>query len=260
MKKLGLILSTAAVVALGTTESWAGTAYYVRSIVEAPWGQVSNETAMDKVFGNGGWTQGYFETVSTPTLFGAGTSFIFLEGGDTNADELEAFLTTNISDLQSWVSGGGRLFLNAAPNEGDGMSYGFGGISLIYPDFGGAGDAFAVNASHPIFNGPFTPVGTGYTGNFFSHASLTGGSFSPIMEDGDGSPVLAELAYGSGLALFGGLTTDNFHDPHPEAANLTANILAYVNGGVVATPDAGASAGMILVALSGLMLFKRKSD
>ncbi len=39
--------------------------------------------------------------------------------------------------------------------------------------------------------------------------------------------VLAELKWGAGTVLFGGMTTTNFHSPFPAALNLRANTLAY---------------------------------
>ena len=43
-----------------------------------------------------------------------------------NANALNTFLTANLSAMQSWVSNGGSLFINAAPNEGGNINFGFG--------------------------------------------------------------------------------------------------------------------------------------
>ena len=37
---------------------------------------------------------------------------------------VETFLTANLPAISNWVSLGGSLLLNAAPNEGDGMNFG----------------------------------------------------------------------------------------------------------------------------------------
>ena len=42
---------------------------YLRSTVGQPLGQNANETAMDAVFGGGGWTRGRYETINAATLF-----------------------------------------------------------------------------------------------------------------------------------------------------------------------------------------------
>ena len=53
------------------------TPVYLRSIVGQPLGQNTNETAMDAVFGGGGWTYGRYETINAATLF-ATPDFIFI--------------------------------------------------------------------------------------------------------------------------------------------------------------------------------------
>lgn len=211
---------------------------YLRSTVAAPWGLSggagSNEEALDLAFGAGNWDDSRYETVNTATLFSASTSFIFMEGGDSNADELESFLGVNQATLEAWVNAGGRVFINAAPNEGDGMSLGFGGVTLNYADFSGTGTA--VDATHPIFNGPHAPAGANYTGNWFTHASISGGGVTSLIADSDLDAALAELSYGSGLALFGGMTLPFFHNPDPNAVNLRANILEYAASAQVPEP------------------------
>jgi hypothetical protein len=108
------------------------------------------------------------------------------------------------------------------------MSYGFGGVTLNYDGattFGAS--ASAVNGAHPIFNGPHLPAGTNFTGNFFSHAFITGGGTTSLMLDQNGRVVLSSLAFGAGHVLFGGMTTTNFHSPNPNALNLRANMLEF---------------------------------
>lgn len=228
MKRFALCLAVLAVL-FGMT-GWAEPqAVYLRSTVGAPWEVSTNEGAMDAVFGPGNWADLRYETVDTGTLFSPDTLFIFMEGGDNNANALEAFLDANISRIEAWVTEGGRLLVNAAPNEGDGMSFGF-GVDLAYPDFAGAGLASADDPSHPILTGPFTPVATAYTGNFFSHATVSGEGITSLLSNGAGNTVLAEGDFGLGLVLFGGMTTTNFHQPQPEAANLRANIISYTAG------------------------------
>jgi Tol biopolymer transport system component len=207
---------------------------YLRSAEGPPWGVATNEAAMNAVFGGGNWDDLRYESADAASLFSTqlplGRQFIFMEGGFSTAPELEAFLTANLPLIQSWVSAGGRLFLNAAPNEGDGMSFGFGGVTLNFDPnaFLTASDTgTAVDPSHPIFQGPLTPAGTQFSGGFFTHAHVTGGGVTPLIADGLGRTALGQLASGAGLVLFGGMTTDNFHSPQPQAANLRANILAY---------------------------------
>ena len=201
---------------------------YVRSTVSQPWGATTNEQAMDLVFGAGGWDDLRYETVDPATLFSPAYSFIYMEGSDTNALELEAFLAANQAALEAWVTAGGKLLLNAAPNEGGVQAWGFGGVTLTYPDFP-ANPGSAVDPAHPIWNGPFLPTATSFTGGSFAHASVAGPGLVSLIIDAGGKVHLAELpAFGSGAAIFGGLTTSNFWDPAPEALNLRANIIAYL--------------------------------
>ena len=45
---------------------------------------------------------------------------------------------------------------------------------------------------------------------------------------------LAQMSIGAGCVLFGSMTTDNFHDPQPNAGNLRRNILDYTANGTCA--------------------------
>ncbi len=206
-----------------------GQVYYLRSVGGQPWGVNENELALNDVVGPGAWTQEFFETGNAAQIFSPTTCMVFLEGGDASACELVAFMQANIGAIQNWVTAGGRIFINAAPNECGNQNWGFGGVTMNYN--GGTtlstpGDA--VLPTHPIFQGPFVPVVLNYTGNYFSHANITGGGVTPIINDQNLLPSLAELAYGGGIAMFGGITTPNFHTPTLEAQNLRRNILEYL--------------------------------
>lgn len=204
---------------------------YMRSSTGQPWRQSTNEAAMNAVFGNGNWHDLRFESAVAADVFASNIELVFMEGGDFTANEMEAFLNANLALIESWVAAGGRLFLNSAPNEGNGMNYGFGATQLVYPSFTGAGTAFAAadQTSHPIFNSPNTPTGTSFSGGSFSHASIacTTGC-STLITSGGAQPVLMSMPVGVGLVFFGGMTTTNFHNPQPNATNLRRNILHFL--------------------------------
>jgi len=129
--------------------------------------------------------------------------------------------------------------INSAPNEGDGMSFGF-GITMAYPGFD-AGSVEAVDVNHPIFVATGT---TAFTGSSFSHSAVSGTGLTPIIQE-SANPTevpLAEMAVGSGLVLFGGMTTDDFHSPQPAAHTLRINILRYTAGLVLPAPPPAAAA------------------
>ncbi|MBK9482453.1 MAG: T9SS type A sorting domain-containing protein [Bacteroidetes bacterium] len=196
-----------------------GARYYIRDV--EPWGQSTNNTEMATVFG--AYTTLDFAGANPATVFVPGTQFVFLEGSDGNANALNTYLTANLPVIENWVAAGGRLFLNAAPNQGGTINFGFGGTTCVYP--GNFDGSVTANGAHPIVLGPALPTGTAYTGGSYAHANITNGGTSII--DGSFSPVLTEKAWGSGLVLFGGMTTTNFHQPSPNASNLRMNMLNY---------------------------------
>ncbi|MBS1587763.1 MAG: T9SS type A sorting domain-containing protein [Bacteroidetes bacterium] len=203
--------------------------WYVQDV--APWGQSTNVNAMNNVFGVGGWQQGNYST-SPAAIFSASTPVVFLEGSDQNAIALNNFLTANIALIENWVYGGGHLFINAAPNQGGNINLGFGNIVLDYlPTYSDTG--IAVLPGDQIFNGPYTPVATNYSGGSFAHAFLTGPGLVSLMENDSAQILLARKTWGAGVAYFGTLTQPNFWNPNPQATNLWYNILSSVANGPV---------------------------
>ncbi len=205
-------------------------AVYIGSTGGDPWFSNSNQVAMNTVFG-ATWTQAYFETLNVSAIFSASNCFIFMEGGDFTTTAFENFLNTNLPAIEAWVAAGGRLIINAAPNVGGNVNYGFGGVTLNYD--GGTslawdGNASAGQAGHAIFNGPYLPCGTTFFGNYFAHAWISGGATISLMDYMPApGPSLTEKAWGAGRVLFGGMTTSNWHTPWPETDNLIANIISY---------------------------------
>ncbi len=211
-----------------STNRAPGAKYYIRSNTNNPWGQVTNEAAMDAAFGAGNWTQAFFETLVMGTVFSPGTNFVFLEGSDGGANELNTFLTTNLAAIEAWVNGGGKLILNAAPNEGSNINFGFGGTTLVYTDF--SGNVAAVDPLHPAFVGPLTPTATAMSGTSYGHATISGTGYTNILLDSaDSGVVLAEKDWGAGLVIVGGMTTTNWHSPSPQAFNFRANLFNYAD-------------------------------
>ena len=207
------------------TEVW-----YIRRTPPEPWTWApilnDNITEMDAVFGAGLWNSDYFTSVDPAIAFGPTSKFVFLEGGDDHAIPLADFLATNISIIQDWVYAGGHLFLNAAPNYGSDIDFGFNGTTLVYPDFTVTG--YAVVPLHPIFNGPYIPTGLAWDGNYFGHATVDVPCGFTLIDNGAGSALASEMYYGSGIVIFGGMTVSSWHTPSPEASNMRKNILNYL--------------------------------
>ncbi len=232
-------VSTAATVSItpGPCPSCVGQ-FYVNSNIGQPWGSTSNITSMNAVFG-ATWTQAYYETVNVVSMLQPTVSFIFLEGGDNNATAMNTFVTANIVALQNWVTNGGKLLMNSAPNVGGNMNWGFGGILLTYAvgPYSTPGYAAAGQAAHPIFNGPFLPAGTGtYTGNWFCHGYVSGGGITDVIVGATPGASLGEKIYGAGRVMAGSMTTWNFHTPVPNSENLLENIFTYLNCAAVPLP------------------------
>ncbi len=261
-----ILISVTALTFFGTSsKDLFGDVAYLRSDVKAPWSvdstdPGSNEAAMDTAFGSGNWGDLRFETVDANSLFSSAYTFIFLEGGDTNANSMESFLTDNQTLIQNWVSNGGSLFLNAAPNEGYGMDFGF-GISLNYiqeDELTHSHNAIPVDSSHAIFNKPYGETGSEFTGGWFSHATVSGDNLTPLIM-GDVGTILAEMSYGQGHILAGGMTLAYFHDPKPQSYELLANILAYgASAGTSPIPEPSAYALVMATGLLGMVSIRRR--
>jgi hypothetical protein len=203
-------------------------AAYIRGS-SLPWGSTSNEEAMDLVFGAGGWSDLTFATVAADIVFSPAYDFVYIDGSDGSALELANFLMAERPRIESWVAAGGGLFLNAAPNVGGDIPLGFAGVTLVFPDFA-ENPGGPVDPGHPIWNGPF-PTTTSFDALYLAHATVSGPGLIGLMIDADGgNPALAELPWGNGTAMFGGLTTSNFWNPAPEALHFRANIIAYTAG------------------------------
>ena len=106
-----------------------GDKYYIKSNIGNPWGSVTNQAAMDLAFGLDAWTLESFELVDVAAVFSPTTGIVFIDGSDGQATELNTFLITNLPSIEAWVTAGGRLLLNSAPNEGSSMDFGFGGTN-----------------------------------------------------------------------------------------------------------------------------------
>ncbi len=226
------------------TEAW-----YIRRTPPEPWTWCpvlnTNITEMDNVFGVGGWNSGYFTTVAVATAFGPTSKFVFLEGGDDHAIPLNNFLIANLATIENWVYNGGCLFLNAAPNYGTDINFGFGGTTLDYPYY--STTAYPTDPTHPIFLGPYMPVGTSWTGNYFCHGRVLGTCLTMLIDESFGAAgvnnIACEKHWGAGTVIFGGMTVTGWHSPFTNARNMRQNILSYlynyvgVNAGAFDYPD-----------------------
>ena len=197
----------------------------------------SPDSAMNAAFGAGNWTKFYgFNTA----VFGGEYKFVYMDAGGNGTDnrissQFNAFVgsSSDITAMQNFVSSGGSLFLNAGEltagtNPSSAVSgtvnVGFGAALLVNPNGSLLSTTgTAVNASDPIFNGM---TGTSWTGNFFSHAVVTGAGLQPLITGAAGT-VLEGENYGLGYVLVGGMTSTFFQQPQPQADDLRTSIVSY---------------------------------
>ncbi len=217
----------------------------------------SNDSAMDTAFGAGNWSKYNGFTMGA---FGADTEFMFIDGSDRNANAFSSFLSSNQAAIQNYVAGGGRLFLNAAPNQGSTFAMGF-GVTLNYPDFTGAGQAGATAAG--TASGIFSGISSTYNGGWFSHASVSGAGLTSFMDNQNGKSVFAGMNFGQGYAAFGGMTLPYYHTPKGDAYALRAHMLEFVaeQGSAAADVPEPASIflfGIGLLGAAGVSRRKRK--
>ena len=205
----------------------AGNRYYVKSIIGNPWGNTTNNAAMDLAFGVGEWTLEAFETLDPAVIFSPATSFVFMDGSQVQSTELNAFLISNLSTVEAWVAGGGVLLLNAGPNEGGDMNFGFGGTTLSYgPTY--TPSVTVLDLAHPAFLGPNLPTAATMSASYYGHAQILGAGYTNVLT-GSGNVVLCEKDWGLGHVMMGGMTTVNFHSPSPQGSNWRANLFVYLD-------------------------------
>jgi hypothetical protein len=224
---------------------------------ESPaWGRTGNSDAMTTVFGDS-YNHYNFTDEATDT-FNTNNNFVFIDGSDFTNTEFNTFLGSNKDLMEDWVFDGGRLFLNAAPNEGAGGDFGF-GITFNYIE-GGSNNDFtgkAVDTNHTIFDGPHGDIPDTITGNFFSHGEILADDRLNLLitSDSDDSIILAEMVWGNGLVIFGTMTDQSFHDN--EALQLKANIIDYTLNSDVSSVPVPAAVWFMITGMIGLLRFKK---
>lgn len=205
--------------------------FYLRSNSGNPWGNTTNQAAMDAAFGSGNWTEVFYETVDPTVIFNPSTRFVFMEGSDGLANAMNTFLTANITLIENWVAQGKSLLINAAPNQGGNIDFGFGGSTLVYTSgSSNTSTANVVDTNHPAFQGPNLPVATSMSGSSYAHAYITGTGFTNLLVSATDPTrfILREKAWGNGTVMMGGMTTTNWHSPNPASTNWRVNLLVYL--------------------------------
>jgi hypothetical protein len=219
----------AATVAVAMTGATAATAaeYAYMTGTSAPWSETTNEAAMDAAFGASAWTRfGGFDS----SVFNSGYAFVFLDGSDNAGQELGAFLGSNLGALETFVTSGGRVLLNAARNDAyNEIATGF-GTSLTGELFSNSVTMTAAGIAAGLDgNG----AGTTFGGNSFGHDIVAGASVCYI----ESSLGCVFGAVTQGLFV-GGQTTSGFHSGS-DPFQLRVNQLQYAATGAVVVGEPG---------------------
>lgn len=199
-----------------------------------PWGTTTNDEAMDAVFGTGGWSkvQGF-----TAAAF-ADSSFLFFDGGDSNADEFGDFLAKNTDQFVNFLTSGGHVLTQVAPNQDTYDSYKLpGGLTVdgihgySYPT---ASDTAVLTGAGLAAGLGKDGAGTAWSGGYFAHAAVTGGA---CLVEGNGGCVLASAAVGKGFLVGGGETPSVFHSDGGFQLRVNEIKLAANRAGAGAVPE-----------------------
>jgi len=214
---------------VGTAEAQAAGGKLYMTGSSNPWGQNTEDQAMDVAFGAGNWTKTNGFDASALT---AGYSFIYLDGGDGISSEFNSFVSGNLAAIEAYVTGGGHLMMNAARWDQPDLATGFGTqLSAGYS-----------------YNGSLTPdgvsaglggggAGVAWTGNYFSHDIVSGLSTCYVVSD-------AGCTFGSVGNLFvGGQTAPYWQSGG--GLQLRANELNLAAGGSAAPEPASWALMMI---------------
>ncbi|MFZ6673314.1 PEP-CTERM sorting domain-containing protein [Undibacterium sp. Xuan67W] len=246
-------VAIAAVALAMSISAQAGTISYVTA--NNPWGNLTNDAAMNTAFGAGNWNK--YTSFSLAAL--AGADFVFIDGSDSNSGNFASFIAANTAVLESYVSGGGRLFLNDSPNTGPASaSLGF-GITMNWNGYANASSTATVTSLGIADGLTAGGITSSYTGGYFSHSSVSGAGLSNLVS-GTGGIIFGGLQYGNGFAAFGGQTTTNFHSPNADASRLLVNELLYVKNATTNNVPEPASLGLLGLGMIGLAAARRRKQ
>ena len=219
-----------------------------------PFFNTTNTTCMNTVFGEGNWTQEYFETVDPEILFADSSCFIFLDGSYNHIVAMDIFLNENRQLMENWVAAGGKLYLNSSGSEYEGehfyVDYGFDGTKIAM-SYQVTDIKKKVGISHPVYEGPYTPVGTSFSGFYASNAVIYGKNYDTLAHENlDGVligaphndiPCMIEKQWGIGKVIMSAWAPSQLLDPEDKNMNLRQNILVYLSDCSFIIPnDAGA--------------------
>jgi len=162
-------------------------------VSQNPWGQDTDTTIMNNVFGAGNWTfYNSFAAATPASVFSAANAFVFLEGGDGSDGAWQTYVNANAAAILNWVNAGGALLIQSAGWSNFTTTLGPGTLT----------DAAA-----------FTTTANNQCGNYLAHDVVSGAGLTSFMTGNtNGLSIVAGTAYGAGYIMYSGLTNVQFHN------------------------------------------------
>ena len=213
---IGIFISTTAF----ARPTYVGSDFELESGVLSP-----NVQTMDTAFGEGNWDHFTFANAMTSGLLSGGPDFIYIDGSKKSFHEFMNFVNINRTALEDWVRRGGSLFMNATSTREYILNFDMGFDVTLHR--GCSYKGYAIDSTHPIFNGPNGNAGTNWTGSYFAFDYVTGTDLTYLISGWKDFNVLGEKDYGLGHLMVGGMNPNYWNDSQPYTDILQANILNY---------------------------------
>ncbi|MCU7376100.1 PEP-CTERM sorting domain-containing protein [Paucibacter sp. O1-1] len=249
-RALGALLCAATLLGAaqaGPVTALSGHAYM--SAANEPFDDFSNAQAMNAAFGQN-WNRLQFGSAFS------NYSLLYIDGGDLASTEMVSFLAQNRSALESYVLGGGRLFINAATDQQSPFDLVFGASSVEQSIDNRSNSGSAVNPGSDLFSG----AGDNWLGYYFGHNTLsTDSSYSALIRDEQGRTVLAGGFFGNGYVMLGGQTNTVFHEGlnGSDPVQLRVNELLYTLNTQPGRVDEPATLALLAISLTALVVVRR---
>jgi len=188
-------------------------------VSQNPWGQDTDTTIMNNVFGAGNWTFYNSYAAATPaSVFSAANAFVFLEGGDGSDGAWQTYVNANAAAILNWVNAGGALLIQSAGWSNFTTTLGPGTLTDAATE-NSCGTLTAAGAA------AFTTTANNQCGNYLAHDVVSGAGLTSFMTGNtNGLSIVAGTAYGAGYIMYSGLTNVQFHN---NGASLLNDVVGY---------------------------------
>ncbi len=226
---------------------------YMSAAGAEPWNSNSNLAAMDAAFGAGKWDRLDFGDDIAPYMM------VYIDGSAAAGVDFASYIDANRGALESYVTGGGHLFLNAGTWGLDGQTRGllFGATTTE----GGSGYSATgqlTTAGLPLSaNG----AGTNWSGNWFAHNAIgTGAGFTTFITGASQDAVLAGRTFGDGYLLLAGQASTNWHASvnGSNPFQLRVNELSFISGSLTSAVPEPERCALMLSGLAALASLARR--